>query len=143
MPTESSAARSLGNPEARREIGVNERGSSKAKFSHLSLDVERAVRSGWAHKLDVCGRRERFGVHKAVLDSSAGYTVAYKACAWTQQLARKAGVEFILHPASGKVVDISTTTGDRSIIRTADGMIHEGDLVVVAGNEFPYLKRRP
>ncbi|KAI1197251.1 FAD dependent oxidoreductase [Nemania serpens] len=96
-------------------------------------DVERAVRSGWAHKLDVCGRRERFGVHKAVLDSSAGYTVAYKACAWTQHLARKAGVEFILHPILGKVVDVDTATGDKPIIRTADGMIHEGDLVVVAG----------
>ncbi|KAI0104851.1 FAD dependent oxidoreductase [Nemania sp. FL0031] len=96
-------------------------------------DVARAVHSGWAHKLDPCKRQERFGVHKAVLDLSAGFVVAYKACAWAQYLARKAGVEFILHPIRGKVIDIDTTTDDRPIIRTADQVAHEGDLVVVAG----------
>jgi sarcosine oxidase/L-pipecolate oxidase len=59
--------------------------------------------------------------------------VAYKACAWAQHLARKAGVEFILHPTRGKVVGIDTTVDYRPIIRTADGATHEGDLVVVAG----------
>ncbi|GAW16912.1 hypothetical protein ANO14919_063590 [Xylariales sp. No.14919] len=96
-------------------------------------DVERASRSGWAHKLDVCGRQERFGVHKAVLDSSAGFVVAYKACAWAQHLARKAGVEFILHHSKGKVVDIDTKDHQRPVVRTADGSTYEGDLVVVAG----------
>jgi sarcosine oxidase/L-pipecolate oxidase len=100
-------------------------------------DVERASRSGWAHKLDPCRRQERFGVHKAVLDSSAGFVVAYKACAWTQHLARKAGVEFILHHMKGKVVEISTAADQKPVVRTADGMTHEGDLVVVAGNDFP------
>ncbi|KAI0428503.1 FAD dependent oxidoreductase [Xylaria sp. FL1042] len=96
-------------------------------------DIERALRNGWAHKLDVCGRRERFGVHKAVLDSSAGFVMAYKACAWTQYLARKAGVEFILHPTKGRVVDINTGDSQKPIVRTADGITHEGDLAVVAG----------
>ncbi|KAI0490856.1 FAD dependent oxidoreductase [Xylaria cf. heliscus] len=96
-------------------------------------DIERAERTGWAHKLDVCGRQERFGVHKAVLDSSAGYVVAYKACAWAQYLVRKAGVEFILDPTRGKVVGINTTPDQKPVLRTADGRTHEGDLVVVAG----------
>ncbi|RYC65119.1 hypothetical protein CHU98_g1115 [Xylaria longipes] len=96
-------------------------------------DTERAACTGWAHKLDVCGRQRRFGVHKAVLDSSAGFVMAYKSCAWAQHLARKSGVEFILHPAKGKVVGIDTTPDQTSVLRTADGMIHEGDLVVVAG----------
>ncbi|TGJ80283.1 hypothetical protein E0Z10_g8489 [Xylaria hypoxylon] len=96
-------------------------------------DTERAKRSGWAHKLDVCRRQERFGVHKAVLDSSAGFVVAYKACAWAQHLARKAGVEFILHDSKGKVVGIDAIDHDKPVVRTADGMAHEGDLVVVAG----------
>ncbi|KAI1745848.1 FAD dependent oxidoreductase [Xylaria scruposa] len=96
-------------------------------------DIERAARTGWAHKLDVCNRQERFGVHKAVLDSSAGFVVAYKACAWAQHLARKAGVEFILHPTNGKVVGIDTTAGHEPVLRTADGKTHEGNLVVVAG----------
>ncbi|KAI0874595.1 FAD dependent oxidoreductase [Hypoxylon argillaceum] len=98
-----------------------------------NADVERASHSGWAHKLDVCGRQERFGVHKAVLDSSAGFAVAYKACAWAQYLARKEGVEFVLHPTKGKVINIDTTATYKPIVRTADGMAHEGDLVVVAG----------
>ncbi|KAI0438555.1 FAD dependent oxidoreductase [Xylaria telfairii] len=96
-------------------------------------DIERAARTGWAHKIDVCGRQERFGVHKAVLDSSAGFVVAYKACAWAQHLARKAGVEFILHPTKGKVVGIDTAADQKPRLRTADGMAHDGDLVVVAG----------
>lgn len=73
-------------------------------------------------------------MHKAVLDSSAGFVVAYKACAWAQHLARKAGVGFILHPTKGKVVGIDTTADQKPILRTADGMIHNGDLVVIAGN---------
>jgi len=104
------------------------------------------MRNGWAHKLDVCRRQERLGVHKAVLDSSAGFAVAYKACAWAQRLAKKAGVEFILHPTKGKVVSIETTGANnnnnnnnnnnkRTTIWTADGLGHEGDLVVVAGND--------
>ncbi|KAI0196490.1 FAD dependent oxidoreductase [Xylaria flabelliformis] len=96
-------------------------------------DIERATRTGWARKLDVCSRQERFGVHKAVLDSSAGFVVAYKACAWAQHLARKAGVEFILHPTNGKVVGIDTTADGKPVLRTAGGKTHEGDLVVVAG----------
>ncbi|KAI1311503.1 FAD dependent oxidoreductase [Xylaria venustula] len=96
-------------------------------------DIERATRTGWAHKLDVCKRQERFGVHKAVLDSSAGFVVAYKACAWAQYLARKAGVEFILHPTKGRVVDIDTADPRKPVVKTADGIAHEGDLVVVAG----------
>ncbi|RWA04218.1 hypothetical protein EKO27_g10888 [Xylaria grammica] len=78
-------------------------------------DVERASRSGWAHKLDVCGRQERFGVHKAVLDSSAGFVVAYKACAWAQHLARKAGVEFILHHSKDGLIE--TTAGSVATIQ--------------------------
>ncbi|KAK5630861.1 hypothetical protein RRF57_006576 [Xylaria bambusicola] len=96
-------------------------------------DIERASRTGWAHKLDVCRRQERFGVHKAVLDSSAGFVVAYKACAWAQHLARKAGVEFILHPTKGRVVGVDTSNPDKPVVRTVDGVTHEGYLVVVAG----------
>ncbi|KAI8630188.1 FAD dependent oxidoreductase [Xylariaceae sp. FL1651] len=97
-------------------------------------DIQRASRTGWAHKLDVCRRQERYGVHKAVLDSSAGFVVAYKACAWAQHLAKEAGVRFILNPTKGKVESIDTTSeNQKPTIRTADGVVHEGDLVVVAG----------
>jgi sarcosine oxidase / L-pipecolate oxidase len=96
-------------------------------------DVARAQQNGWGHKLDPCQKSERLGVHKAVLDSSAGFVVAYKSCAWAQYLARKAGVKFILHPLHGKVTDIKNDSQGRPIFETADKQNHVGDLVVVSG----------
>ncbi|OTA96211.1 hypothetical protein M434DRAFT_393066 [Hypoxylon sp. CO27-5] len=95
-------------------------------------DIARAKERGWAHKLDPCRRQERFGTHKAVLDSAAGFVYAYKSCAWAQHLARKAGVKFVLDPVRGKVVDITNKDG-HPIVHTADGIEHSADLVVVAG----------
>ncbi|KAI0836483.1 FAD dependent oxidoreductase [Hypoxylon sp. FL0890] len=95
-------------------------------------DIARAKERGWAHKLDPCRRQERFGTHKAVLDSTAGFVYAYKSCAWAQHLARKAGVKFVLDPVYGKVVDITDKDG-HPVVHTADGLEHPADLVVVAG----------
>ncbi|KAI0173080.1 FAD dependent oxidoreductase [Hypoxylon sp. FL1284] len=95
-------------------------------------DVNRAKERGWAHKLDPCRREERFGTHKAVLDSTAGFVYAYKSCAWAQYLAKKAGVQTILGPVHGKVLDI-VSKNDRPVLYTADGREHSADLVVVAG----------
>ncbi|KAK6948817.1 hypothetical protein Daesc_010588 [Daldinia eschscholtzii] len=95
-------------------------------------DIARAKERGWAHKLDPCRRQERFGTHKAVLDSTAGFVYAYKSCAWAQHLASKAGVKMILNPLRGKVVDI-TTEENRPVVVTADGSEISADLVVVAG----------
>lgn len=79
---------------------------------------------------------ERFGVHKAVLDSSAGFVVAYKSCAWAQHLARKAGVKFVLHPIDGKVEDIKTSPDGHTLVTTADQQVHIGDLVIVSGKDL-------
>ncbi|OTA99759.1 hypothetical protein M426DRAFT_67223 [Hypoxylon sp. CI-4A] len=95
-------------------------------------DVARAKEKGWSHKIDPCRRQERFGVHKAVLDSTAGFVYAYKSCAWAQHLARKSGVKLILDPLRGKVVDI-TTKDNHPVVHTVDGLEHAADLVVVAG----------
>ncbi|KAH6638583.1 FAD dependent oxidoreductase [Truncatella angustata] len=95
-------------------------------------DVERAKQLGWGPKLDPCRRVERLGVHKAVLDASGGFVVAYKSCAWAQHLARKAGVKLILHPSRGKVVDLGTRDG-RPRLETADKQVYAGDLVIVSG----------
>ncbi|KAK9776223.1 putative FAD dependent oxidoreductase [Seiridium cardinale] len=96
-------------------------------------DVQRAKQGGWDHKLDPCRKLERFGVHKAVLDSSAGFVVAYKSCAWAQHLARKAGVKFVLDPIRGKVVNIGTDVNGRPVVETEDKQTHEADLVIVSG----------
>ncbi|KAI5919583.1 FAD dependent oxidoreductase [Camillea tinctor] len=95
-------------------------------------DLARAKERGWAHKLDPCQRQERFGVHKAVLDSTAGFVAAYKSCAWAQYLAKKAGVKTLLDPVRGKVVDI-TSKDNHPVAVTADGVEHVADLIVVAG----------
>jgi sarcosine oxidase/L-pipecolate oxidase len=72
-----------------------------------------------------------------VLDSTAGFVVAYKSCAWARLLAEKAGVKFILDPTRGKVTDIKETSADdgktRPVVVTADGTSTVADLVVVAG----------
>ncbi len=74
-------------------------------------------------------------MHKAVLDSTAGYVLAYKSCAWAQYLARKAGVKFILHPIQGKVNKTESGEGGPSA-ETADGQTHRADLVIIAGENF-------
>ncbi|SPN99719.1 related to fructosyl amino acid oxidase [Cephalotrichum gorgonifer] len=89
------------------------------------IDIDRAEKRQWGHKMDPCHRQERFGVHKAVLDSTAGFVVAYKSCSWAKYLAEKAGVKFILDPLRGKVIDISRS-GDAvheetPLVKTADG----------------------
>ncbi|KAI1497961.1 FAD dependent oxidoreductase [Biscogniauxia marginata] len=95
-------------------------------------DLLRAKERGWAHKLDPCQRQERFGVHKAVLDSTAGFVYAYKSCAWAQHLAKRAGVKLLLDPAHGKVIDL-VSRDNHPVALTADGREHLADLVVVAG----------
>ncbi|KAI0157574.1 FAD dependent oxidoreductase [Xylariaceae sp. FL1272] len=96
-------------------------------------DIQRASHNGWGHKLDVCHRQERFGVHKAVLDSSGGFVAAYKSCAWAQHLARRAGVKFVFGPVEGKVTSIGTAVGNKPYVLTSDGTSYLADVVVVAG----------
>lgn len=98
-------------------------------------DVERARRGGWAHKLDPTQRKERLGVHRAVLDSTAGWVAAYRCCAWAQHLARKAGVRFVLGKRKGEVVGIDKDANrdGKPILKTAEGTQHPADLVIVAG----------
>lgn len=96
-------------------------------------DVERAKERGWTHKLDPCDRQRRFGVHKAVLDSSAGFVLAYKSCAWARYLAEKAGVKFILGAEKGMVLRVEDDADGKPIVTTADDQSHKADLVIVAG----------
>ncbi|CAJ2504666.1 Uu.00g120600.m01.CDS01 [Anthostomella pinea] len=100
--------------------------------SNDEQDLQRAKERGWAHKLDPCRRQERLGVHKAVLDSTAGFVYAYKSCAWAQHLAVKAGVKMVLGPERGKVTGVSSRD-NHPVVSTADGCEHVVDLVVVAG----------
>lgn len=103
----------------------------------IDADRQRANLRGWSHKLDPCHRQERFGVNKAVLDSSAGFVVAYKSCVWVKHLAEQSGVKFVLDPLKGKVTSITETSDGSStarhpVVTTADSRTKVVDLVVVA-----------
>ncbi|KAK0206981.1 FAD dependent oxidoreductase [Desarmillaria ectypa] len=71
-----------------------------------------------------------------LLDVNGGFTRADKACAYAKYLAGKAGVKFILGPEKGKVVKIVTENrdGQKKVtgVRTKDGIVHTGDLIIVA-----------
>ncbi|KAI2617948.1 FAD dependent oxidoreductase [Hypomontagnella submonticulosa] len=127
-----SCEHELGKFEVRTLENMEREGIRDAQFrTDDDADIARAKERGWAHKLDPCRRQERFGVHKAVLDSGAGFVYAYKSCAWAQHLAVQAGAKMILDPTRGKVVDI-VTKEDHPVVYTADGAEHSADLVVVA-----------
>ncbi|KAI0473375.1 FAD dependent oxidoreductase [Xylariaceae sp. FL0804] len=129
-----SASGEFGEFELRTLENMEKEGIRHTQFkSDDAADIKRAAETGWLHKMDPCRRQERFGVHAATLDSSGGLVAAYKACAWAQHLARRAGVKFILHPRRGKVVKVDSTASGKPLLRTEDGVAHEGDLVVVAG----------
>jgi sarcosine oxidase/L-pipecolate oxidase len=99
--------------------------------------LKRAEERGWAHKIDPCHRADRLGTHKAVLDTTAGFVVAYKSCAWARHLAENAGVNFILGPSRGKAVRIVTDSASPAV-HTADGLIYYGDRVIVACTLNPH-----
>jgi sarcosine oxidase / L-pipecolate oxidase len=67
-----------------------------------------------------------------VLDSTAGFVAADKACHWAWHLCHRAGVHFIQDPIKGKVTQI-LSDGNKAIgIKTADGLEHHSDLAIVA-----------
>ncbi|KAL7622649.1 hypothetical protein AAE478_008162 [Parahypoxylon ruwenzoriense] len=97
-------------------------------------DIQRAESLGWARKLDPCRRQKRFGTHKAVLNSTEGFLYAYRSCTWALHLARKSGVETVLDPVKGRVVDIKPNGREGgNAVYTADGREWSADLIVVAG----------
>ncbi|KIY47042.1 FAD dependent oxidoreductase [Fistulina hepatica ATCC 64428] len=71
-----------------------------------------------------------------ILDMTAGYTVADKACAYAQFLCQKAGVKFVFGGNEGRVVKlvVEGEGGSRKVIgvETKDGKTHSGGMVIVA-----------
>ena len=134
-----SATNELGEFEEETLRNMEKDGLREFQFNvDDDADVERARSRGWAHKLDPTNRKERLGVHRAVLDSTAGWVAAYRCCAWAQHLAHKAGVKSVLGKVEGKVVDIEYE-GPSPLMKTADGESHTSDLVIVAG-KISYLE---
>lgn len=67
-----------------------------------------------------------------MLDSSAGFVAAYKACYWAWHLCCKNGVKIVQDPIKGKAIGLLHDGTKVSGIRTADGEEHPATLVVVA-----------
>lgn len=96
-------------------------------------DEARAKANGWHRKFDALKRKERGQNLVGVLDTTAGFVEASKACLWTLYLARKAGVKFVLGNEVGRVDCFLKERGRTVGIKTADGLEHKADLVILAG----------
>lgn len=131
-----SAQEGLGEFEEATLRGMEAEGLRGSQFVVGHAEDERRARErGWAGKLDPTERRRRLGHHCAVLDATAGWVRAFRACAWAQELCRREGVGFVLGRGKGEVVRIEEdgARDGRPLVRTKDGKAHEADLVIVAG----------
>ncbi|KAK8217341.1 hypothetical protein M8818_001594 [Zalaria obscura] len=95
--------------------------------------VRDALRDGIpASKIDPFARQARGLETDGVLDMTAGFVRASKACAFALYLCRKAGVHMHLGPGKGEfrsfLKDGTAVTG----IKTVDGASHQARLVLVA-----------
>lgn len=92
----------------------------------------RAIADGWQETLDAVDWKGT-----GVLDTTAGFVRADKACIWLAHLGKMAGVRFIQGESCGKVngfVEEQEAAGRRRVrgIKTADGTEHPTKLVIVA-----------
>lgn len=103
-------------------------------------DEKRAQNSAARHdrKFDALKRAERGQSLVGVFDSISGFTRASKAMVWTMHLARRLGVKFVLGE-QGRLSTLLKSPDGLKIngIRTADGVSHMADLVIVAGKPIP------
>lgn len=106
---------------------------SMAYLRHDANDIQRASAAGWGHQLT-----KTFESFKgpAVLDTTAGVTVAHRACNWAYHLAKEAGVKFIFGPALGSVTGFLRSAQTVCGILTADGKSHQADKVIVCGGPW-------
>ena len=99
------------------------------------MDLDAASSSTWLLKSHAL-RRASGGKLNGFLDISAGLTYANKACTWVRHLCERAGLKFVLGSICGKLDDLlveSTDQGRRVTgLRTADGVEHMADVLIVA-----------
>ncbi|KAG0160751.1 hypothetical protein PDIDSM_8281 [Penicillium digitatum] len=104
-------------------------------------DCKRAEKLGWKDKILNFHIPESESTYEAVLDSLAGFVRCSNACAQYQKVAANKGVKFHLGPRQGAVDYLVKVKSDREPtkdkvtgLKTKDGVIHDADAVVVAGN---------
>ena len=107
-----------------------------------SEDRSRAHERGWDDKLlefNIPNHSAR-ETYEAVLDSLAGFVRCSAACAHYQKVAAAKGVEFCFGPQEGTFdsfmeAESALEPGKKKVVglRTKDGIVHDADVVVVAG----------
>ncbi|KAL1305405.1 hypothetical protein AAFC00_002293 [Neodothiora populina] len=85
-----------------------------------------------AAKIDPFRRAERRLETDGILDTTAGFLLASKACAYALHLCVKAGVHAHLGPKVGELTSLIKSEDTVTGIRTADGLTHHADLVIIA-----------
>ncbi|RFU29745.1 hypothetical protein B7463_g6601, partial [Scytalidium lignicola] len=95
-------------------------------------DEARAKVKGWDKKFDAFKRKDRGQSLVGVLDTTAGFVEASKACLWALHLVRKAGVKCVLGNEVGRFASFLKDKGRTVGLKTADGLEHKADLVVLA-----------
>ncbi|RJE25190.1 FAD dependent oxidoreductase [Aspergillus sclerotialis] len=93
----------------------------------------------WVEKLHIVDGINRGNIN-GFIDINAGITIADKACVYARFLCEKAGVKFVLGDPQGKIdrliVEPSGSNKKAKGIKTADGLNHWGDLVIVAAGSW-------
>lgn len=85
-----------------------------------------------ASKVDPFGRSKRGLPTDGVLDTTAGFVLASRACAFALYLCRKAGVRLHLGPSKGQLKSLVKHGSRVKGIVTADDTRHPADLVIMA-----------
>ena len=105
-------------------------------------DRSRAHEGGWEDKLLEFNipNHSAGETYEAVLDSLAGFVRCSAACAHYQKVAAAKGVEFCFGPQEGTFdsfmeAESALEPGKKKVVglRTKDGIVHDADVVVVAG----------
>ncbi|THZ86415.1 nucleotide-binding domain-containing protein [Aureobasidium pullulans] len=95
--------------------------------------TQEATQSGIpASKFDPFNRASRGLKTDGILDMTAGYTLASKACTYALHLCRHAGVHLHLGPSIGTFTSFLTASTKIAGIKTADDITHQAALVIVA-----------
>ncbi|KAF2264305.1 FAD dependent oxidoreductase, partial [Lojkania enalia] len=100
-------------------------------------DQQRANRNGLSDKFDPMGLRKRRGKIVGVYDTLGGFVHASKACYWALHLLYNANVRLVLGGNKGTVTKFTRSVqGVTNGVKTADGLYHQADLVVVAAGPW-------
>jgi sarcosine oxidase/L-pipecolate oxidase len=126
----------LGDKFEKHEVQTQANFPESMKHTQYMLSDENRMRDAARDgipttKLDPFGRAARGLKTEGVLDTTSGYVLASKACSWVLHLCKEAGVQ-TKFGQRGKFAQLVERAGKIVGLRTADGLTHRADLVIVA-----------